>query len=199
VLSPRPAAAGRAAIPPTGTLRVAQRRAPLGLLIDRVDGRPLAAPQGVTMTNGDGEITERFSPGTYITLTNAEALNRPPFDVLAAGRTFSPADPPLSAAKIDDPRQIQQIVIKNGAPLGKLVDARPGNLSAMSALITAAGKPPVLSDATPLVTANQEVWTATGAPATFASATAAHQFVRYQSGVAQPAADAAAPLNLAGV
>jgi hypothetical protein len=199
VLSPRPGAAGFAAIPPTGTLRVAQRRAPLGLLIDRVDGRPLAGPQGVKMTNGDGEITDRFSPGTYITLSNAEALNRPPFDVLAAGRTFSPPDPPLSASKIDDPREIQQIVIKNGVPLGALAMARQGDLSAMAALVAAAGKPPALGNAAPLVTATQEVWTATGAPGTFASATAAHQFVRYQSGVAQPAADAAKPLNLAGV
>jgi hypothetical protein len=199
ILSPRPSAAGRAAIPPTGTLRVAQRRAPLGLLIERVDGRPLAGPQGVKMTNGDGEITERFSPGTYITLSNAEALNRPPFDVLAAGRTFSPPDPPLIASKIDDPREILQIVIKKRVPLGRLLEARQGSLAAMAALVTAAGKPPALSNATPIVTATQEVWTATGAPGTFASATAAHQFVRYQSGVAQPAADAAKPLNLAGV
>ncbi len=198
VLSPRPSAAGLAAIPPTGTLRVAQRRAPLGLLIDRVDGRPLAGPQGVKMTNGDSAVTERFSPGTYITLSSAEALNRPPFDVLEAGRVFSPADPPLSQSKIDDPREILQIVIKNHIPSGSL-SARIGNLSAMSALVTAAGKPPALSNAAPLVTATQEVWTATGAPGTFASATAAHQFVRYQSGVAQPAADAAAPLDLAGV
>jgi hypothetical protein len=198
VLSPRPSAAGLAAIPPTGTLRVAQRRAPLGLLIDRVDGRPLAGPQGVKMTNGDSAVTERFSPGTYITLSSAEALNRPPFDVLEAGRVFSPADPPLSQSKIDDPREILQIVIKNQIPSGSL-SARIGNLSAMSALVTAAGKPPALSNVAPLVTATQEVWTATGAPGTFASATAAHQFVRYQSGIAQPAADAAAPLDLAGV
>jgi len=198
VLSPRPSAAGLAAIPPTGTLRVAQRRAPLGLLIDRVDSRPLAGPQGVKMTNGDSEVTERFSPGTYITLSNAEALNRPPFDILAAGRIFSPADPPLGESQIDDPREVLQIVIKNHIASPRF-DARLGNLSAMSALVTAAGKPPALSNATPLVTATQEVWTATGAPGTFASATAAHQFVRYQSGVAQPAADAASPLNLAGV
>jgi hypothetical protein len=199
VLSPRPGAAGFAAIPPTGTLRVAQRRAPLGLLIDRVDGRPLAGPQGVKMTNGDGEITERFSPGTYITLSSAEALNRPPFDVLAAGRIFSPADPALGASPIHDPRTIEQIVIKNRNLAARYLNAKQVNLVAMAALVTAAGRPPALSNAKSLVTANQEIWTATGAPGNFASATAAHQFVRYQSGVAQPVADAAKPLNLAGV
>lgn len=198
VLSPRPSAAGLAAIPPTGTLRVAQRRAPLGLLIDRVDSRPLAGPQGVKMTNGSSEITERFSPGSYIALSNAEALNRPPFDILPAGRIFSPPDPPLSESRIDDPREVEQIVIKNRIPMPRLI-RRLGDLSAMSALVTAAGNPPALSNASPLVAATQEVWTATGAPGAFASATAAHQFVRYQSGVAQSAADAAAPLNLAGV
>lgn len=198
VLAPRPNTAGLAAIPPTGSLRVAQRRAPLGLLIERVDGRPLAAPQGVRIANGDSAITERFSPGSYITLSNAEALNRPPFDVLPAGRVFSPVDPPLSQSRIDDKRKVLQIVIKSRDGDVRLY-AEHADLSAMAALVTAAGLPPALSDAAPLVTATPEVWTATSSAASFDSATAAHQFARYHSGVAQAAADAAAPLNLAGV
>ena len=69
----------------------------------------------------------------------------------------------------------------------------------MVTLVTAAGKPPALSDAKPLMTATQEDWTATSAPDAVPSATAAHQFVRYNAGIAQASADAAAPLNLAGV
>ena len=46
VLAPRPRAGGLAAVPPTGTLQVQQRRAPLGLVIERVDGRPLAVAAG---------------------------------------------------------------------------------------------------------------------------------------------------------
>jgi hypothetical protein len=69
----------------------------------------------------------------------------------------------------------------------------------MVALVSAAGKPPALSNTTPIITAKQEVWAATSTADAFSSATAAHQFVRYNSGVAQPSADAAAPVNLVGV
>lgn len=198
VLSPRPSAGLLAAVPPTGTLQVAQRRAPLGLLIDRVDGRPLAGPQGVKVTSGSGDVSERFSPGTYITLSDSEALNRPPFDVLPSGRVLAVADPALGESAIPDAREVLQIIISNGVVLDG-VPARGVDLVAMVALVSAAGKPPALSDAAPLVTAKQEVWAATSTVDAFSSATAAHQFVRYNSGVAQPSADAAAPLNLAGV
>jgi Family of unknown function (DUF6603) len=198
VLSPRPSANLLAAVPPTGTLQVAQRRAPLGFLIERVDGRPLNGPQGVKITNGGSDVTERFAPGTYIALSDSEALNRPPFDVLASGRVISVADLAPSASAINDTREVRQIVISNGVVgIGKM--ARAVDLVAAAALVTAAGRPPSLSDATPLVTAAQETWAATSTADTFASATAAHQFVRYRAGVAQAAADAAAPLNLADV
>jgi hypothetical protein len=178
VLAPRPNAGPLAAVPPTGTLQVDQRRAPLGFLIDRVDGLPLGAPQGVQVTSGTADVTERFSPGTYITLSDSEALNRPPFDVLPSGRVLSLADPPLSESKIPDPRTVLQIVIRDGV----VSDGTPAqlvNLVSMVALVNAAGKPPALSDASPLITANQEAWEATTAPVAFSSATAAHQFVRY--------------------
>ena len=198
VLSPRPRAGGLAAVPPTGTLQVEQRRAPLGFLIERVDGRPLSSPQGVQITSGTTDVTDRFSPGSYITLTDSEALNRPPFDVLASGRVLSLADPALSEGEINDSRKVAQIIIRNGVMINE-VEGERANLVDMVALVIAAGLPPALSDATPLVTATQEEWSATSTPTAFASATAAHQFVRYNKGIAQPSADAAAPLNLAGV
>ena len=66
------------------------------------------------MTSGSADVTERFSPGTYITLTDSEALNRPPFDVLPSGRVLSLADPALSESAIPDTREVLQIVISNG-------------------------------------------------------------------------------------
>jgi len=198
VLSPRPSAATFAAIPPTGTLQVAQRRAPLGLLIERVDGRPLSGPQGVKVTTGSADVCERFSPGSYISLSDAEALNRPPFDVLPSGRVLSVADGALSESAISDTREVVQIIISNGVVIDG-APARGVDLVAMVALVSAAGKPPALSDATPIITAKQEAWAATSTADVFSSVTAAHQFVRYNAGVAQPSADAAAPLNLAGV
>ena len=185
-------------MPPTGTLREDQRRAPLGFLIDRVDGRPLGAPQGVKVTSGTADVSDRFSPGTYITLSSAEGLNRPPFDVLPSGRVLSVADPALDAGKIPDARTVWQIVIRDGIVFDGTA-AKRVDLTGVAALVNAAGKPPALSNASPLVTATQEVWNATSASGTFASATAAHQHVRYHAGVAQASADAAAPLNLAGV
>jgi len=72
-------------------------------------------------------------------------------------------------------------------------------LAAASTLVIAAGQLPALSNTTALVTAKQEEWMATSATTTFASASAAHQFVRYNKGVAQAAAEAAAPLDLTAV
>ena len=198
VLVPRPSSGTLAAVPPTGTLQVAQRRAPLGFLIDRVDGKPLAGPQGVVATTGSADVTERFSPGSYINLTNSESLSRPPFDVLPSGRVLTLPDPAIDAANILDTRTVRQIVISNGKVMdpedGKVVD-----LVAMVAITKAAAKPPALSNAVPLVSAEPETWTATSSAGTFASATAAHQFVRHHAGVAQASADALAPVDMAGV
>jgi hypothetical protein len=72
-------------------------------------------------------------------------------------------------------------------------------LADIAALVTAAGLPPAVSDIKPIITANQETWRATTTSASFDSATAAHQFVRYNQGIAQASADAAAPVDLAGV
>ncbi|MFP3590048.1 hypothetical protein SCB29_41540, partial [Paraburkholderia sp. SIMBA_055] len=71
----------------------------------------LGGPQGVKVDGGSGDVTERFSPGSYITLTQAEALNRPPFDVLPAGRVLSLADPLLNANRTPEDREVEQIVI----------------------------------------------------------------------------------------
>ena len=54
-----------------------------------------AAPRGCVITNGGPDVTERFSPGSYVNLTDAEALNRPPFDLLPSGRVLSLPDPAL--------------------------------------------------------------------------------------------------------
>lgn len=201
VLRPRPGRPAVAAVPPTGTLRVQQRRAPLGLLVERVDGRPLAGPQGATISTAGADVTDSFAPGSYVHLTDAEALNRPPFDQLPAGRVLSLPDPPLSAfPSTPDARTVKQIVIRGG----QVVSDGPGSafdLGHLEALTTAARRPPALSDAAPLVTARREAWTAATGVAThgFTSATAAHQFARYHGTVALAKADSDVPVSLAGV
>jgi len=168
------------------------------LLIDRLDGRPLAGQQGVKITAGSADVTERFSPGTYITLSDSEALNRPPFDVLPSGRVLSLADPALSESAIPDGRTVWQIVITPGGG-GTKAEGRLVDLVDMVAIVSSARRGPALSDATPLLTAAHEVWAATSTADAFSSATAAHQFVRYHAGIAQASADAKVPVNTTGV
>ena len=118
--------------------------------------------------------------------------------MLPAGRVLSLADPPLAANETKEPREVEQIVIIGG----KIVSGDPGKstpLVELAALVAAAGQPPALSNAKPMVTATGETWTASSSAETFTSATAAHQFVRYHSGIALASTDAAAPVNLAGV
>lgn len=200
VLAPRAGRPGVAAVPATGALQVAQRRAPLGLLVERVDGRPLAGPQGVRILNPGPDVTERFSPGSFVNLTDSEALNRPPFDQLASGRVLSLPDPALTDfPNQPDPRRMKQIVIRSGVReefIGLLFP-----LGHIASLVAAAGAPPALSDASPLVSALPEVWASTTSAATeeFASASAAHQFARHNGTVALPLADTSAPVSMVGV
>jgi hypothetical protein len=199
LLKPRAGQPGVAAVPPTGALQVSQRRAPLGVLIDRVDGRPLSGPQQVTVDGFGPDVTDQFAPGGYATLSASEAMSRPPFDMLPAGRVLSPADPQLTdfPDKLDT-RTVTQIVIKEheqvASALGKTL-----LLNHIGDLVGAASRPPALSDAGPLVTALAAEWTTTGSGATYSSATAAHQAARYGDGVAVVAADASDPVDLAGV
>ena len=205
VLRPRPGRAGVAAVPPTGTLRIDQRRVPLGIQVDRLDGRPLGGPQGAVVSAPAGaDVQDRFAPGSYVTLTQAEALNRPAFDVLTSGRRLSLADPDISTfPKVTDDRKVQQIVIRTDAPAVQvpLLEGDHFELAHLSDLIAAAAAPPATSPGAPLVTALPEEWmtVSPGTVGNHGNATAAHQSARYGGGVAVAAQDAVAPVSLAGV
>jgi hypothetical protein len=117
--------------------------------------------------------------------------------VLPAGRVVTLTDPALNSFPTQvDKRKVRQIVIKDNSQFPEQIGAVL-NLAHIAGLTEAAGKPPALSNNSPMVTANREAWTA-GA-ASFGSATAAHQAARYGGGIALAAADAADPVNLAGV
>jgi len=203
VLEPRGTRPSFAAVPPTGTLAWKQRRAPLGLPIDRVDGQPLGSLQGVAIGTAGTLLPERFSPGSYCTLTSAEALNRPPFDILTCGVALSPAAAPAAPNKTDD-RLVDVIVIVGGVRVGRNDGVRV-DLGAVADLVAGSHAAPALSDKAPMVTATRETWATVepgGAAATgHASATSAHQFARQRGSraVAVADADAEAPVELAGV
>lgn len=201
-LKPRPTREGFAAVPPTGSLKWSQRRAPLDLPVERVDGLPLAGPQGVKVTTPGAPVPERFSPGSYCSLTSAEQLNRPPFDILNAGVRLANGAPVASPALADN-REVDVIVILGPDPLrlkGVAFDLGP-----LSALVSAARSAPALSNGAPLVSARRESWamvsTESGVEDGYGSATAAHQFARAYGGrrAAVASADAASPIDLSGI
>src|SRR4051794_35451367 len=175
VMRPRPGRRDVAAVPPTGTLRWAQGRAPMALRIDRVDGQPLQfGQQGVTMEGAP--VKDRFSPGSFCNLTDAEALNRPRFEILQAGVVLSPPAPAESLALVDD-REVDLIVIRDGEP--EAAFASIGfDLSHVAELVLAARRPPALSEMAPLVVAHEQRWRVSGPFPDFDNATAAHQLSR---------------------
>jgi hypothetical protein len=201
VLDPRGARPGIAAVPPTGILKWSQRRAPLGFPIDRVDGLPLGSAQGVKVTTPGDEVPESFAPGSYCNLTQAEKLNRPPFDILSAGVMLATGAPVESPPLVDN-RDVDVIVILG--PDTTWLKGVAFNLGGLSALVTASQRPPALSDASPLIKASRETWATVGSAGTvdgLGSATAAHQFARTRGdhAVAVASADAKAPLDLSGI
>lgn len=203
VLNPRTVDSPLVAVPPTGALRWSQRRAPLGLRLDRVDGQPLPTPSGAVLTpKPAGVVEERFAPGTYCNLTQAEALNRPTFDIHDAGGVLaSPA--PVFGPQMPDTRHVQLITsLDNVLSPGTPRDAVHIDLGGIAALVSAARRPPALSDQPPAISASRERWTTVGGmrPApVLGSATAAHQEARETGGVAVAELDAAHPVDLSAL
>ena len=73
-----------------------------------------------------GVVEERFAPGTYCNLTQAEALNRPTFDVHDAGGVLA-SPPPAMGPTRPDTRQVQVITVPPADPSqsGRVVDEQP--------------------------------------------------------------------------
>jgi len=197
VLEPRAGRPGVAAVPPTGALQWSQRRAPLGLFIDRIDGQPLASPQGVRIDTAGTRVEESFSPGSFCELSKAEKLNRPPFDVLEAGIVLTPGAGSAGNV-VPDPSQVEVVVIVANRRLATL--GWPAiHLGAAMGLVGASRRPPELSDKRALVTAQREAWTVMGSGAAFKSPTAAFQHARLAGSSAISATDAARPVDLGGI
>ena len=200
VLKPLPAPLGFALVPPTGSLGIRQSAAPLGFLIDRLRGMPLPGRQGVGIVGPGADLLDGFAPGAFLTLTDAETMNRRPFEDLPAGRVLTPADPPLSAFPHSvETRSVTQIVKRLHSEEGPRLNAASFDLVALSELVLAAKRPPCLSSTAPVLAAVRETWTTLGAGGAYASATAAHEHARSSGTFAVAAADLDDPVALAGV
>ena len=84
----RPAPQGsRPIVSPVGQLIWVQRQAPLGVLLQRIGGAPLGAPQTVdatTVAEASPEL-DWFAPGSFADLTDDQALTRRGFERLSGG------------------------------------------------------------------------------------------------------------------
>jgi hypothetical protein len=87
---PPPAAITVPVVSPLGHLAWVQRRAPLGLLLQRIGGVPLATPRTVEVDSPQfaGDELDWFAPGSFADLSEAEALNRKGFERLPGGVRF---------------------------------------------------------------------------------------------------------------
>jgi hypothetical protein len=169
---------GRALLVPGGTLVVRQRRVPVGLPLDRVEGVPLARRAEASL-DAAGELPEPprdwFAPGAYVDVaTAAQAVNRPHFERMPSGIEVGfaalqegPASPkPLGYVEEYKPPLVHP------ALLASLAHSR--HLAAMRGR----GEPPQVRDRTPLVAVADESWVVHGAGGVPTSATHAHALAR---------------------
>jgi len=85
-LRPRENVDGEALVAPNGRVVWSQLKVPLDMVLDMVDGQPVAAPQAVVAMAGNSTPTdELFAPGRYFKRTQDQALNLPAFERLQSG------------------------------------------------------------------------------------------------------------------
>ncbi|WP_165372873.1 DUF6603 domain-containing protein [Pengzhenrongella frigida] len=204
VLAPLPVPAGLALVQPRGGVQWLQLRVPLTIPIDRLDGAPLGGTQRVTATvpQQTSEPTDLFAPGSFITLSQAEALNRPAFEQLPAG-VVSAGGPDLTGTSRPQSTRAQVFRKVRGEVwlplgLGGVALDLPGVLLAMLAARDAS---PALATTAALVTVAAETY-ATSDGTSYASATGAFQAARVSADPARfavGAADLDAAVVLVGV
>jgi hypothetical protein len=79
-----------AVVSPLGRLAWSQRRVPLDTLVERFENVPLETSQSVHLqvAGATDSVREWFSPGSFTSLNQSEALNRASFDRLPGGVVF---------------------------------------------------------------------------------------------------------------
>jgi hypothetical protein len=101
---PLPAVSGRPPLLPPFGLVWRQGRAPLGLLLERIEGAPVTNPETVTAESPLGVTDELdfFAPGGFAALSEAEALTRRSFERLPAGVRAAAGPDVASTAIVHD-------------------------------------------------------------------------------------------------
>jgi len=200
-----PVEPGFALISPRGGIGWQQKRVPLTIPVDRLDGAPLGGTQTVTASvpHQTGGVDDLFAPGSFITLTQAEALNRPAFEQLPGG-VVSAGGADLagpSQPQATNPDVYRKVRGENLVSLGLFELETLEFPEILLGMLAARDATPALATRTAIVTAAAERW-ATQDGAVWPSATAAHQAARVSgdsSAFAVAAVDLARPVVLAGV
>lgn len=199
---------GLALVWPLGGVAWSQKRLPLTIPVDRLDGAPLGSTQTVTASVGAEAVTttqEEFAPGSFITLTNAEAMNRPAYEVLTSGLVSAGGSDLVGATqpqpeKRDIFRKVRGELDLTVFQLGFL-----GGLAFPSVLLDMLHRrdgDPAVHTQSPIVTAGADTFVTSTGPGAETSATAAHQAVRVSadtSAFAVSVHDMAVPVVLAGL
>jgi hypothetical protein len=197
LIAPRRTGAA-AVVMPQGLLTWAQRRAPLNILLERLDGVPLTESQAVvvTATGVTGSTQDWVSPGTYLNLSESEALNRTPFDWVDTGVTVGFGLRQSASLPLNVDEKIKTIRLFEEASVQQPLELFPSLL--LDALIERVGAGRVLP-AAPRVGIRDETWAVRRGGAHFADnlrETDAHQRARTHNGTALPTGDAADPIQL---
>jgi len=189
-----------AVVSPVGGLAWSQRVAPMDTLLDRFAGDPLqGGPQAVTVSSPQSSgvvVKDLFSPGSFASLSGAEALNRPAFERLPAGVElgFAGAESALVARNVS----VKTFILPKNNPLLVFALTFPTLVTGAAELRRAA--PGVFVRKDPQLAMGDEGWTlhdgAGGVVGTGLSATDAHQRARFQGGMAAVDKDA---VDLGGI
>jgi hypothetical protein len=191
VVRPPPPDLDMPVVSPLGQLAWVQRRAPLGLLLQRIDGAPLDAPEAVTVSGPQltGPELDWFAPGSFADLTDAEALNRKAFERLSGGVRFGERD-------TDDGPEAQQTVTLRQIRLPDAVESAPSAVSFPTWFVEsvrARTGGAVAAPVSPALVVDEESWTVSdplgGPVANGLSAAQAHQLAALRGGTAAARAD----------
>ncbi len=205
VLRPLPVPPKVALVFPRGGVAWQQKRVPLAIPIDRVDGAPLGSNQKVTASvpNQTSELDDLFAPGSFITLTQSEALNRPAFEQLPAGVVSAGGADLLGNSRPQkmQPQVFRKVRDEGWTTLGRLGLAALDLPGILSGMVAGRDATPAVATRKALVTVGSEAWV-TSDGTTHRSATAAHQAARLSPdrmpfAAAKP--DLGSPVVLAGL
>jgi hypothetical protein len=198
-ITPTPAASKTTVIP-QGQLAWTQKRTPLNLAVDRLEGTPLSQSQAVIVESsiGQGASSEWFSPGTYMNLSQSEVMNQPAFQRLDAGirlgfgsKVSALVNHTVDFETIRLPEE-NQYFLDIGIVPAVLLDA-----------IAERRAPGQIFAAAPVMAVSDETWTVTSANGALVadglSPADAHQRARRSGASALPAMDAQATIDLGGI